>query len=103
MQAHSEAYPYYPPISHDAEVGQIFTTQCKIQSIWNACCHIVKQELVNLNLNRVDDFRGDYELCKTKFLLAEQHHVPKKTGSNKENQKDDDKFSSYVSYEFAAT
>ena len=91
VQAHSEAQPYYPPIHHDAEVGRVFTTQRKIQIVWNACSHLFKQELVNLNLNRVDDFRGDYELCKTKFLLAEQHHVPKTVGSVKETKKDDDK------------
>ena len=88
IQAHSEAQPYYPPIAHDSEVGRVFSDTRKIQIVWNSCSEIFHKELVNLNINRVDDFHGDYEMCKTKFLLAEQHFLPKKTIVDTSNKND---------------
>ncbi len=45
------------------EVGWVFNNPHKIQITWNAWHMIFHKELVNLN--QVDDFGGDYELCKT--------------------------------------
>jgi len=73
VQAHSEAQPYYPPLRMDQEVGSVFSDSRRIQIVWNAANGIFHDELVNLNITRMDDFNGDYETCKTKFLLAEQH------------------------------
>ena len=73
VQAHSEAQPYYPPLQNDQEVGSVFSDSRRIQIVWNAANGIFHDELVNLNITRMDDFNGDYETCKTKFLLAEQH------------------------------
>ena len=73
VQSHSEAMPYYPPIPMEPEVGVVFSDARKIQITWNACSTIFHCELVNLNITRKEDFRGSYEDCKAKFLLAEMH------------------------------
>ena len=73
VQAHSEAQPYYPPLQMDQEVGNVFSDSRKVQIVWNAANGIFHDELVNLNITRMDDFNGDYETCKVKLLLAEQH------------------------------
>lgn len=86
VQSHSEAMPYYPPIPMEPEVGVVFSDARKIQIVWNACSTRFHRELVNLNVTRKEDFRGSYEDCKAKFLLAEMHHK-----SNILNLKDDTK------------
>lgn len=73
VQAHSEAQPYYPELQMDQEVGSVFSDSRRIQIVWNAANALFHNELVNLNITRMDDFNGDYETCKTKLLLAEQH------------------------------
>ena len=73
VQAHSEAQPYYPELSMDQEVGSVFSDSRRIQIVWNASNALFHNELVNLNITRMDDFNGNYETCKTKLLLAEQH------------------------------
>lgn len=90
VHAHSEAQPYYPTIQHDTEVGRPFSSPRKIQITWNACHEVFHKELVNLNLNRLDDFGGDYELCKTKFLLAEQHFQAKSPSKSSKQEDDND-------------
>ena len=72
VQAHSEAQPYYPELQMDQEVGSVFSDSRRIQIVWNASNALFHNELVNLNITRMDDFNGDYETCKTKLLLAER-------------------------------
>ena len=72
VQAHSEAQPYYPELQMDQEVGSVFSNSCRIQMVWNASNVLFYNELVNLNITRMDDFNRDYETRKTKLLLAGQ-------------------------------
>ena len=79
VQAHSEAQPYYPALQMDQEVGSVFSDSRRIQIVWNASNALFHNELVNLNITRMDDFNGDYETCKTKLLFAEQHFQTRRT------------------------
>ena len=83
VEAHSEAQAYYPttvPVEKQnattCEVGSIFSADRKARIVWNACYALFKDELVNMNVNRLDDI-GGYEELVEKFLLAEQHRQAK--------------------------
>ena len=83
LTAHSEAQPYYPPIAMDTEVADPFNDERKIQIVWNAGFELYKDELTTLGLSRREDLKGHFEICKDKFLLAEQHKNAKETKSSK--------------------
>jgi len=77
LQAHSEAQPYYPTISDDAEVGQIFSEPRKISILWNAAFDTFREELLNMNITRKDDLQL-WSKAQAKFLLAEERKKAKK-------------------------
>ena len=83
LTAHSEAQPYYPPVAMDTEVAVPFHDDRKIQIVWNAGFELFKNELTTFGLSRREDLKGDYQTCKDKFLLAEQHKDAKETKVSK--------------------
>ena len=73
LTAHSEAQPFYPALAMDKEVADPFSDERKIQIVWNAGFELYKDELTVLGIARREDLQSDFEKCKNKFLLAEQH------------------------------
>ena len=77
LTAHSEAQPFYPALAMDKEVADPFSDERKIQIVWNAGFELYKDELTVLGIARREDLQSDFEKCKNKFLLAEQHKKAK--------------------------
>ena len=82
LTAHSEAQPYYPPVAMDSEVAVPFNEDRKIHIVWNAGFDVYKEELTTLGLSRREDLKSNFETCKDKFLLAEQHRNAKEAKSS---------------------
>ena len=68
-------------------MGTIFSDSRRIQIVWNTANAVFHDELVNLNITRMDDFNGDYETCKTKFILAEQHYQTRRAKTKADSDK----------------
>ena len=75
LTCHSEAQPFYPTMGMNAEVGSPFNDDRKIQIVWNAGAELFKKQLTTLGISRRDDLKGQFETCKEKFLIAEQHRT----------------------------
>ena len=75
LTCHSEAQPFYPTMSMNAEVGSPFNDDRKIQIVWNAGAELFKKQLTTLGISRRDDLKSQFETCKEKFLIAEQHRT----------------------------
>ena len=75
LTCHSEAQPFYPAMGMSAKVGSPFSDDRKIQIVWNAGAELFKKQLTTLGISRRDDLKGQFEICKEKFLIAEQHRT----------------------------
>ena len=71
----------------DPEVAVPFHEDRKIQIVWNAGFKLYKEELTTLGLSRREDLKGQYQTCKDKFLLAEQHKNAKEAKSSNPTKK----------------
>ena len=60
-------------MSMNTEVGSPFNDDRKIQIVWNAGAELFKKQLTTLGISRRDDLKGQFETCKEKFLIDEQH------------------------------
>ena len=76
LTCQSEAQPYYPTmVGMNAEVANPFSNERKIQIVWNSGSKLFKKQLTTLGISRKEDFKSQFETCKDKFLIVEQHRT----------------------------
>ena len=61
----------------DAEVANPFSNERNIQIVWNSGFELFKKQLTTLRISCREDFNSQFETCKDKFLIAEQHRTAK--------------------------